>query len=60
MWNALGKERDLCGVRPTTTVRDEKRPVGYMIATCYQISGSVPDAADYPAASIIRTECLDG
>lgn len=59
MWNALGMKQDLCGLRPTTNVRDETRPVGYMIATCYQISGSVPDAAVCPAAAIIGTEFLD-
>jgi hypothetical protein len=34
--------------------------LGYIIVTWYQISGSVPDAADSPTASIIGTECLDG
>jgi len=60
MWHALGMKQDLCGVKPTTTVRDVTRPLGYMFATCYQISGSVPDTADYPPSSIIGTECLDG
>lgn len=60
MGNALGMKQDLCSVEPTTTVRNVTRSLGYIIVTWYQISGSVPDAADSPTASIIGTECLDG
>jgi hypothetical protein len=44
MWNALGMKQDLCGVKPTTTVQNMTRSLGYISVTWYQVNNTVQKA----------------